>query len=1305
MAVVPWRHSRKSPTIRSCFLPGERSGSRSVFRPRLVQLEDRTLPATWVPMPIPPDSVLPLIPPGAPIPPLQTAPTPYFLRGIWGNNGHDVFAVGEYRTILHYDGTAWTPQGVLDPTTNTISIQDPHVSLIGVWGVITNGQLDVFAVGTVITSAGFANGGEKIYHYSSAEAVWREMAAPLPTGGALDGLWGTTRNDVYAVGASGAVVHYDGTAWTTLPAHIPSGALYRIWGNPVTGDLVVAASVGAFHSADRGATWQAVNLVPNSVNITSGVWGTDSGDVFVAGAAQNPASSALVAHSSDSGATWTQVWTTPANSLPPAPSLLDIAGRNAQDVFAVGGSGVLNGVGFTTSTILHFDGVGWTAQASGTPNVLEGVWAGGPHTFVVGASGTILVSDNAPVPNVVLRDALGNIVPFVPEGTSFRLDARGTIDPDGVEDEARLNYSWRLTTPSGVVLTGSGPILERRFPESGIYTLTLTVTDPFGASAVLTQAFTVTNVAPAAAIGLGPALAPDPAFGTGGNVLTNASALPGQPSSVSTAATTALGDGRIVVLARVVSPSGAAGVRLFRYGANGVLDSGYSPGADLGAATPLSLAITPDGAAVVTAVDATGQLLVKRYLTNGSGDTAFNSNAAAALSGVQVSQSNYSSRRSLALQADGKILLAGGLHDGTTDVTLLRLNANGTRDASFGVNGSVITDLGNGNRSALCVATWDGGTPATPSDDQIVVAASGGVVARYDANGSLAGMGVTPGVTPVAILIRPAGQFVVVETAGPAGHFGTNVVLTQYTAAGSLDTAFGAGGVVMTPDFVPPIYAPWDLPSGLSAALQADGSIVVAGKLVDLGVLGNDHGSEWVNALARITPNGRLDPAFGPGGVLIMDPASVDRIGKSGLDVTAAPGCRIVCGETASGNLHLVQFAPTPRGAVVGQTLTFTLGATDLDPTDQAAGFTYQVTWGDGTADSVPRTPGNGTGVSLPHAYAAVGTYTIAVQATDKDGGVSPVFSYILPVAPATTATTLTSSVNPSAFGQSVTFTATVSAVAPGSGLPTGSVTFYDGASFVGTAALISGVATATFSTAGLTVGTHAITAAYGGDGNFNLSTSPSLTQVVYASGPVHTAITSNFNGTDILAGNTIWFNQVAAVSGIDRTNGTTIWYRNVSITFNAVTLTLPDTVLTYSPAATAATTVFDAAANAWRTTVPVSQAGNVFLSGYAYLVPQLINGGSVSSITWSGDFYSSTAGVSVNTKWASAVYNTIQYPNLFLDLNAIGVLAADGADHAGTPEGVVSGVVIKRQVIGGARGGGGSNYTGGYSGSVTVKF
>src|SRR5207248_3108285 len=95
----------------------------------------------------------------------------------------------------------------------------------------------------------------------------------------------------------------------------------------------------------------------------------------------------------------------------------------------------------------------------------------------------------------------------------------------------------------------------------------------------------------------------------------------------------------------------------------------------------------------------------------------------------------------------------------------------------------------------------------------------------------------------------------------------------------------------------------------------------------------------------------------------------------------------------------------------------------------------------------------------------------------------------------ADTTTALVSLANPSVFGQAVTFTATVTAVAPGAGTPTGTVTFKDGTTTLGTGALSGGQAT--FTTSALSVTTHTITATYGSDTNFNSSTSSALSQVV----------------------------------------------------------------------------------------------------------------------------------------------------------------------------------------------------------------
>jgi Bacterial Ig-like domain (group 3) len=95
-------------------------------------------------------------------------------------------------------------------------------------------------------------------------------------------------------------------------------------------------------------------------------------------------------------------------------------------------------------------------------------------------------------------------------------------------------------------------------------------------------------------------------------------------------------------------------------------------------------------------------------------------------------------------------------------------------------------------------------------------------------------------------------------------------------------------------------------------------------------------------------------------------------------------------------------------------------------------------------------------------------------------------------VTKATSAVTLTSSQNPSTFGQSVTFTATVAAEF--SGTPAGKVTFKDGSTTLGIVALASGVAT--FTTPSVTSGTHTIKALYGGGADFSAN-SATLTQTV----------------------------------------------------------------------------------------------------------------------------------------------------------------------------------------------------------------
>ena len=125
--------------------------------------------------------------------------------------------------------------------------------------------------------------------------------------------------------------------------------------------------------------------------------------------------------------------------------------------------------------------------------------------------------------------------------------------------------------------------------------------------------------------------------------------------------------------------------------------------------------------------------------------------------------------------------------------------------------------------------------------------------------------------------------------------------------------------------------------------------------------------------------------------------------------------------------------------------------------------------------------------------------------------------------------TVVTSAVNPSVYGQSVTFTAIVTANTPGSGTPTGSVTFMDGSNTLGTGTLSGGKAT--FKTSALAVGSHAITVGYAGDTNFLTSTSAVLNQAVNQDG-TSTALSSSVNPSDFGQSVTFTVTVTAAAPG-----------------------------------------------------------------------------------------------------------------------------------------------------------------------------
>jgi uncharacterized delta-60 repeat protein len=117
-----------------------------------------------------------------------------------------------------------------------------------------------------------------------------------------------------------------------------------------------------------------------------------------------------------------------------------------------------------------------------------------------------------------------------------------------------------------------------------------------------------------------------------------------------------------------------------------------------------------------------------------------------------------------------------------------------------------------------------------------------------------------------SVLVQPNGKIVavgisgntVVNLAPPGNFFGNSFALARYTTGGALDPTFGNGGRVTT-------SFPGKCASVMSAALQADGKVLVAGITFTSAPFNQPLGGQ-ASVLARYTTAGRLDPTFGSGG-------------------------------------------------------------------------------------------------------------------------------------------------------------------------------------------------------------------------------------------------------------------------------------------------------------------------------------------------------------------------------------------------------------------------------------------------------
>lgn len=276
-----------------------------------------------------------------------------------------------------------------------------------------------------------------------------------------------------------------------------------------------------------------------------------------------------------------------------------------------------------------------------------------------------------------------------------------------------------------------------------------------------------------------------------------------------------------------------------------------------------------------------------------------------------------------------------------------------------------------------------------------------------------------------------------------------------------------------------------------------------------------------------------VSPAAGtPGGAITFYDGGMV-IGSQGLDATGAASLALAAPATGShsftasyaGDANFLPSSAPAATAVVSPAAT----AVALSLSTAGAVFGQGVSL---RATVTATTPGAGTpagAVSFMDGSALLGTATLnasgvatlttsalAVAGHSLSAGYAATTNYaaasssaqILTVSRDTTTAALSASATSIVVGQSVTLTARLSAVSPGSGTPTGLVTFFDGTTSLGSVAL-NASATAALGVSSLPAGSHSLTASYAGDSNFAASASSAAVVQVNAAGKAPSAPTT----------------------------------------------------------------------------------------------------------------------------------------------------------------------------------------------------
>ncbi|AZH29610.1 Ig-like domain repeat protein [Paenibacillus sp. M-152] len=406
--------------------------------------------------------------------------------------------------------------------------------------------------------------------------------------------------------------------------------------------------------------------------------------------------------------------------------------------------------------------------------------------------------------------------------------------------------------------------------------------------------------------------------------------------------------------------------------------------------------------------------------------------------------------------------------------------------------------------------------------------------------------------------------------------YGNNAQMdTAGDGNGNFLTVVGSGGYIRwdtttraLESFEKTIYYPGFKPSMPSVA-YFKGSFYAAGyETATMPQLGrifklNDDGESWEHIAVQgpALENKRFNKIRTNGTTMVA-------VGEYGLIATSTDGVTWTQRESGSSQ-HLVDVTVPADGSpimAVGMYNTITISE-DGGETWQAYGFKYDdpdiysVTYARGyyvisnEYGKILYSTDARNWSEFNHGFGRIGINAINIDLPGQmvlvSGG-----GLVYSVSKATTSTALASSANPASVEQEVVFTATVSkpSNSPVTAAPTGTVTFKNGESVLGSAPLTVGQAT--YSVSDLSIGTHQITAVYSGDGAFGTSASAPLGQVVTDAVPkksTTTTVTSTRNPSTVGQSVTIH----ATVTGPSGTPTGTLTFKDGDTVLDAVPMTV----------------------------------------------------------------------------------------------------------------------------------------------------